>query len=100
VRLYARDARVSEAAEERMVRETEDVGGAFIKELVRRAVLFHLERVDENAIDEIDVQAAVDELLHREGDINVRRLGAPSGFSARTRPVDELATDGRSSRPR
>jgi ATP-dependent 26S proteasome regulatory subunit len=98
VRLYAREASVSATAEEMMIRETEEVGGAFIKELVRRALLFHLERADENVIDEIDVQAAVDELLHRGGEINARSLGAPQGFSARAQSSDALAMDGRPAR--
>lgn len=99
VRLYAREARVSEAAEELMVRETEEVGGAFIKELVRRALLFHLERADDNAIDEEDVAQAVAELLHHGGEINVRSLGAPFGFATREKSFAELKARPNDGRP-
>ncbi len=100
VRLYAREARVSQAAEDLMVQETDEVGGAFIKELVRRALLFHLERADDNAIDEIDVEKAVEELLHHGGEINVRSLGAPFGFATRQRSLTELKARPDDARPR
>ena len=56
---------------------TKGASGAFIKELMRRAVQFHLERGnEERRIDAADVQEALEEMLFKGGRLNMQLLGA------------------------
>jgi hypothetical protein len=52
------------------------VSAAFIKELMRRAVQFHLERDSSPQIAWADVQHALDEMLVAGGSLNLKLLGA------------------------
>lgn len=55
---------------------TERVSAAFIKELMRRAVQFHLEHGGEGRLAWEDVERAMDEMLVSGGSLNLKLLGA------------------------
>lgn len=85
VRLYARGIRVSDEVIASLVSKTGGTSAAFIKELVRRSMLHHLERADEPVIELFDLEGALEELLTSGGSLNRMLLGAdgkPCGFSA------------------
>jgi len=63
-----------------IVRKTAGVSAAFIKELMRRAYQFHLERNGDQALTTDDVDAALEEMLFQGGSLNRVLLGA-SGIS-------------------
>ena len=68
------------------MRRTEKVSAAFIKELMRRSVQFHLESNGSGRIELHDVELALDEMLFSGGSLNLKLLGAEgiNGESART----------------
>jgi ATP-dependent 26S proteasome regulatory subunit len=76
VRLYARGVAVAEDIVQAIVRRTEQVSAAFIKELMRRSVQFHLERDGSGQLAWADVERALDEILFRGGSLNLKLLGA------------------------
>jgi ATP-dependent 26S proteasome regulatory subunit len=76
VRLYACGVAVAEDVVREVVRRTERVSAAFIKELMRRSVQFHLERSDSRHIEAEDVEQALEEMLFRGGSLNQKLLGA------------------------
>lgn len=76
VRLYAPDIALADDLVATIVRRTERVSAAFIKELMRRTVQFHLERSGDGQIDQRDVDGALDEILFRGGTLNLTLLGA------------------------
>jgi ATP-dependent 26S proteasome regulatory subunit len=76
VRLYAQRLAVPEAVVEAIVRRTAGVSASFIKELMRRAAQFALERAGSGALEVVDVDNALDELLVSGGQLNRRLLGA------------------------
>jgi hypothetical protein len=76
VRLYARGVELTEEVVRAVVERTERVSAAFIKELMRRAVGFHLERDGSRRIEWEDVEAALDEMLFSGGSLNLKLLGA------------------------
>jgi len=78
VRLYAGTIEVSDRLIEEIVQRTERVSAAFIKELMRRSVQFHLERNGTGAIELADVANALDEMLFSGGSLNMKLLGAES----------------------
>ena len=59
-----------------VVRRTERVSAAFIKELMRRAVQCSLERGGTGGLEPGDVELALDELFVRGGSLNLTLLGA------------------------
>jgi hypothetical protein len=59
-----------------VVGRTEGVSAAFIKELLRRAVQFHLERGGSRQVEWGDVERALDEMLFSGGSLNLKLLGA------------------------
>lgn len=75
VRLYARGARLSDKVVQATVKKTENVSAAFIKELMRRAMQFRLERNGSTGIVVEDVDNALEELLFRGGTLNRKLLG-------------------------
>jgi ATP-dependent 26S proteasome regulatory subunit len=79
VRLYARGAQMTEEVVRAIVARTENVSAAFIKELVRRVVQFHIERGG-TAIELTDVNSALDEMLFRGGSLNLKLLGASAAI--------------------
>jgi hypothetical protein len=80
VRLYSRGVTLEEEVVRRVVERTERVSAAFIKELMRRSVQFHLERADSNRIEWEDVEKALEEMLFRGGSLNLKLLGAEGPF--------------------
>ena len=76
VRLYARGVELGEEVVRAVVERTERVSAAFIKELMRRSVQFHLERNGLGRIDWEDVDRALDEMLFGGGSLNLKLLGA------------------------
>jgi len=61
-----------------IVRRTAGVSAAFIKELMRRIVQFHIERNGDSEINRADVDLALDEMLFSGGSLNLKLLGAGS----------------------
>jgi ATP-dependent 26S proteasome regulatory subunit len=85
VRLYSQGVTLAREVVDDVVRRTDGVSGAFIKELMRRCVQFHLERADSGQIELTDVAQALDELLVSGGSLNARLLAAgTNGQSAPT----------------
>jgi hypothetical protein len=76
VRLYARGMPVAGEVVQAIVRRTERVSAAFIKELMRRSVQFHLERNGAGEIELADVEQALEEMLFSGGSLNLKLLGA------------------------
>ena len=81
IRLYSEGVRLAEEVLTEMVRRTEGVSPAFIKELLRRSVQFHVERNGTGDISMDDVTNALDEML--ACGLNLKLLGAklPIGFN-------------------
>lgn len=85
VRLYSRGAEISDDVVAQVVNRTEKVSAAFIKELMRRSVQFHLERDGDSArIDLNDVTSALEEMLITGGTLNAQLLGGNVGGVALT----------------
>jgi ATP-dependent 26S proteasome regulatory subunit len=76
VRLYSQGVAVSDDVLIEIVRRTENVSAAFIKELMRRSVQFHLERNGTGIIELHDVDGALEEMLFSGGSLNLKLLGA------------------------
>lgn len=74
--LYAKGVSLSEAVKAAIVRRTDGVSAAFIKELMRRTVQFHLERSAVSGIEVQDADRALDEMLFSGGSLNLKLLGA------------------------
>jgi ATP-dependent 26S proteasome regulatory subunit len=81
IRLYSEGVRVADEVVMEMIRRTEGVSPAFIKELMRRSVQFHVERDGNGDIHMEDVTSALDEML--ACGLNLKLLGAklPIGFN-------------------
>jgi SpoVK/Ycf46/Vps4 family AAA+-type ATPase len=79
VELYSRGAALDREVLDEIVKRTGKVSGAFIKELMRRAVQFHLEKNGDAQVDQkiqlSDVQEALEEMIFRGGALNVKLLG-------------------------
>jgi len=76
VRLYAPRAPFPDEVVAAVVRRTEGVSGAFLKEVTRRICQCYLERGGEGEIAEIDVDRALEEMLFSGGGLNRSLLGA------------------------
>jgi len=76
VKLYSADIGLPESLVDTIVGRTERVSAAFIKELMRRSVQFHLERNGTDTITLADVEAALEEMLFSGGTLNLKLLGA------------------------
>lgn len=85
--LYSQGLALSEDVVGEVVRRTEGVSAAFIKELMRRAVQCHLESGGDGRISADDVHSALDEMLVRGGSLNLLLLGAESGSGSPSQPV-------------
>jgi ATP-dependent 26S proteasome regulatory subunit len=89
IRLYTGRLQVSDEVLDAAVKQTPDVSAAFLKELMRRAAQFCLERDGDGALATEDVERALEEMLIAGGSLNRKLLGAgsragPFGFN---RPV-------------
>ncbi len=79
VELYRRGLRVSEELNQDIVRRTQGVSAAFIKELMRRAAQFAFERAPTTTeATRSDLDHALNELLFEGGKLNAKLLGASS----------------------
>lgn len=78
VRLYARGVDVPEAVAAAVVKKTDKVSASFIKELMRRATQFYLERDGTGPLELRDVEEALEEMLFKGGSLNRVLLGAAS----------------------
>lgn len=76
VRLYSQGVELDEQCVGEVVRRTDGVSAAFIKELMRRAVQYHVEREGTGSISREDVDKALDEMLFKGGSLNLKLLGA------------------------
>jgi cell division protease FtsH len=83
VQLYSQGMSLGDELVKSVVRRTEKVSAAFIKELMRRTVQFHLEQDGDEQITPRDVEAALDEMLFSGGSLNLKLLGA-EGAGRRT----------------
>ncbi len=72
--LYSTGARIADEVVADIVRRTEGVSPAFIKEMMRRSVQFHIERNGTGDISQDDIGNALDEML--SGKLNLKLLGA------------------------
>lgn len=75
VRLYAHGTRITDDVVHLIVERTDKVSAAFIKELIRRSVQFHLERGGAAGLESQDVENALDEMLFSGGSLNLKLLG-------------------------
>jgi Holliday junction resolvasome RuvABC ATP-dependent DNA helicase subunit len=76
VRLYSHGVEVAQDVVSELVKRTDRVSAAFIKELMRRSVQFHLERNGSGRIELPDVENALEEMLFSGGSLNLKLLGA------------------------
>lgn len=76
VRLYSQGVSLSDTGVEEITGRTKGVSAAFIKELMRRIVQFHIERDGAGEITHTDIDYALDEMLFRGGALNLKLLGA------------------------
>lgn len=75
VRLYSQGVQISDDLVRVTVERTQGVSGAFIKELMRRATQFNLERNGGGVLSLADVENALDEILVAGGSLNLKLLG-------------------------
>src|SRR4051812_30618960 len=78
VRLYSRQVEGPAEGVQNVVKKTERVSASFIKELMRRATQFYLEREGSGPLEVSDVENALEEMLFRGGSLNRVLLGAAS----------------------
>ena len=76
VRLYSAGVDMPKEVAQAVVKRTDRVSAAFIKELMRRSMQFHLERSESGRIELGDVEKALDEMLFVGGSLNLKLLGA------------------------
>lgn len=78
VLLYAQGAKLPSEVITEIVQRTDGVSAAFIKELLRRIIQFHIERNGDSEISHADVDSALNEMLFGGGSLNLKLLGAGS----------------------
>ncbi|HBE67592.1 MAG TPA: cell division protein FtsH [Planctomycetaceae bacterium] len=83
VRLYSEGVTLTEECIAEIVRRSDGVSAAFIKELMRRVVQYHIERDGSGAINLDDIDNALQEMLFKGGTLNLKLLGA-SGMQSET----------------
>lgn len=76
IHLYSQAIEVPEDVVQMIVQRTEKVSAAFIKELMRRSVQYHLEQNGTGHITLEDVEQALEEMLFSGGSLNLKLLGA------------------------
>ena len=84
IRLYSRSDCVPEDVVRATVKKTDNVSAAFIKELMRRAAQFQLERDGSSAMRIADVDNALEEMLFKGGSLNRKLLGGKVDESLET----------------
>ena len=86
IHLYGHGVEIASEVVQTIVKRTEKVSAAFIKELMRRSVQFHLERTDAQCIELDDVENALEEMLFSGGSLNLKLLGAEVSRDASCKP--------------
>lgn len=76
VTLYAPKGLLDENLVDEVVRRTDGVSAAFIKEFMRRATQFSVERNQDTQLTHQDLDLALDEMLFKGGSLNRKLLGA------------------------
>lgn len=76
VRLYSRRVDVADELVSLIVKKTDRVSASFIKELMRRATQYYLDRNGSGALNLEDVSNALEEMLFHGGSLNRVLLGA------------------------
>ncbi len=84
VQLYSQGMQLSPDCVDEIVRRTEGVSAAFIKELMRRSVQFHLEHNGSETVTRENVDNALDEMLMHGGKLNLKLLGGTSRIGDQT----------------
>jgi hypothetical protein len=74
-KLYARDLQIADDLLDLIVRRTQGVSAAFIKELMRRCAQFQIETTGGKLLVHTSVDAALEEMLFAGGALNRRLLG-------------------------
>ncbi|CAD74479.1 cell division protein FtsH homolog [Rhodopirellula baltica SH 1] len=82
VSLYAPDGFLDADMVSEIVRRTDGVSAAFIKEFIRRATQFTVERGDSSCLTHEDLDMALDEMLFKGGQLNRKLLGAGDSLPA------------------
>lgn len=75
IMLYAKQLNVPQDIVATAVKRTDGVSASFIKELMRRAAQFYIERDGDGALVESDIDSALQELLFSGGTFNGKLLG-------------------------
>lgn len=88
VRLYSHGLAVSDELTADIVNRTENVSASFIKELMRRAAQFNIERNGDGNLIAADVASALDEMLFSGGSLNLKLLGAQDRVEPAEEPGD------------
>ncbi|MCC9602166.1 ATP-binding protein [Stieleria sp. JC731] len=76
VKLYSQGVSVDDVCVNEIVRRTDGVSAAFMKELMRRIVQCNIERDGDGSISKADIDGALDEMLFKGGSLNLKLLGA------------------------
>lgn len=76
VALYAPKGMLDDGLIDEVVRRTDGVSAAFIKEFMRRATQFSVERDENSRLTHADLDLALDEMLFKGGSLNRKLLGA------------------------
>jgi len=87
IALYSRGLEVRLDNTERLLDQTEGVGAAFIRELLRKAALFAADEGPELVVEDRHLSEALHELVVEGGELTCRLLGAASPAQAQ-RPRD------------
>ncbi|MCM2372730.1 AAA family ATPase [Aporhodopirellula aestuarii] len=74
--LYASKGLLDNGLIDEVVRRTDGVSAAFIKELMRRSSQFSIERDADSPLTHADLDSALDEMLFKGGTLNRKLLGA------------------------
>ena len=86
VRLYARKLDVPVALVDTIVRRTQGVSAAFIKELMRRAAQFQIESGADTVLQERSVDRALEDMVFAGGSLNLKLLGGAATTLDADRP--------------
>lgn len=76
LKLYGGSVKIHESVVELIVKKTEGVSAAFIKELIRRSLQISLDLRSTSEVEETDVVQALEEMLFSNNKLNTKLLGA------------------------
>jgi energy-coupling factor transporter ATP-binding protein EcfA2 len=80
-KVYAKNVPISDEVLSAIAAKTKNVSAAFIKELMRRATQFYLEKGSVGSLSIREVDEALTEMLFTGGQLNVKLLGGDITFS-------------------